>query len=294
MKRSKNISKVANTLVLGVVLVAGMPVLSHANNQGWQPISSERLVRLPASYLDKAVERDFRESALADRLIDLNGQAQSQGGSLAELREAIGMADGEQRMELRHQFMVQKSAYLDSMEERQKLHRKELLTKVRVYESVLSRLRKDRSAASDPVVVDLIAQQKEARQRLATSVSSVDAHVFDALPGDESKYTQQYGENLAKISELQSAILQHPANDAPSVDGEEVTREDFVRHLIAQAEAGLALLDQEEEMLGYMARLVALDAQALQNELEFGESSDDISGNENPTRLANAVDFFTK
>ena len=70
------------------------------------------------------------------------------------------------------------------------------------------------------------------------------------LPGGESKYAEQYGDNLARISELQAAINAHPANQAPIVGGETVTRETFVRHLISQAEAGLALLDQEEEMLG--------------------------------------------
>ena len=41
-----------------------------------------------------------------------------------------------------------------------------------------------------------------------------------------------------------------------------------VRDLLAETEAGLAVLDQEEQIIGQLARLVALDAAALSAELE--------------------------
>ena len=123
---------------LGVVcslclLLASTPTL--ASGEHWQPIASEKLVRLPASYIDKAVERDFQESVLHDRIDALTETSQLHGNTLAELRDAIGLAEGDQRIDLRHQFLVKKSAYLDVMEERQVLHRKALTTRLRVYQS---------------------------------------------------------------------------------------------------------------------------------------------------------------
>jgi hypothetical protein len=50
-------------------------------------------------------------------------------------------------------------------------------------------------------------------------------------------------------------------------DGKRIAKEDYVRQLATNAEAEMALLDQEGTILGYMAKLVALDAMALAENL---------------------------
>lgn len=281
-------------------LVAVLPVLVNANmalaqsDATWSPVSSEKLVRLPTNYMEKALETNFRESSLAGRIHDIGSEVQMRGQTMAELRDSIELAEGEVRIELRHQFLAEKSGYLDNMQEQQQLRRRELNTKVRVFDSVLAKLRRDRNLANDPVALDLMQKQKEARSRMENAVSTVDSSLFEAMPGSQSEYALKYEENLSKMSELKQAISQHGANDAPNIDGQDVTREEYVRHLLASAEAELSLLDQEEEMLGYMAKLIALDAQELQHQLEYGIDLDAPQSKSNPARLANAVDFFVQ
>ena len=69
-----------------------------------------------------------------------------------------------------------------------------------------------------------------------------------------------------------------------------MTQEQFVRGLVASIDGQLALLEQEQEMMSLMARLVALDAQALEYELTFAAGGN--SAMQNPNSLADAVDYF--
>jgi hypothetical protein len=65
-------------------------------------------------------------------------------------------------------------------------------------------------------------------------------------------------------------------NQGPVIDGTEVSKVDYVRHMVALTEGELALIAMEEEMLGYMARLVGLDALALAEKQADWEVGDDV------------------
>ena len=113
----------------------------------------------------------------------------------------------------------------------------------------------------------LVASQDAARERFEGTVSETDVKLLATRAVPESKYAREYAQNLAAIDNLVQAIEHHPMNAAPELDGQAVSRQDYVRQLIAETEGGLALLDQEEKMLGFMAKLVALDARALEEEV---------------------------
>ena len=52
-------------------------------------------------------------------------------------------------------------------------------------------------------------------------------------------------------------------------------------------------MQQEETVLGFMAKLVSLDALALSDDLAGVTADDDVAGDqENPTAVTSAVDFF--
>ena len=59
---------------------------------------------------------------------------------------------------------------------------------------------------------------------------------------------------------------------------------------MAPTEAERALLDQEGQILGHMAKLVALDAMALSDDLQVTESDDDDSPE--AASVAAVVDLF--
>ena len=104
--------------------------------------------------------------------------------------------------------------------------------------------------------------------------------------------TKEVLERMAAIEKLVQAIKSHPMAQGPEIDGREVTKEEFLRQLIQQTDTELAIMDQEENILGYMAKLVALDAMALSEEVLAAEA-DEYGVEEDEMTLTSAVDFFT-
>ena len=97
-------------------------------------------------------------------------------------------------------------------------------------------------ASLTPARRKLMERQTTARARFETSISGVDMELLETSVAPESKYSQQFATNLSAIASLSRAIEEHPMSRGPEVDGVPVTREAYVRQLIAAAQAELELL----------------------------------------------------
>ena len=256
----------------------------------WAPRASEKLIKLPSTFLKKAIDRDYAKSSLATAINESRDRMKLKITTLEELREAVERAEGDLKIELRHQFLAEKRAYLDLVDEHQKLRRKHAATRIRIYERLLGKIKRTTGGLT-PQRVALIEKQKAAQNRFKESIAKVDSKLFRSSMASESKYAREYAKNVAAIEQLVQAINAHPMNEQPDLDKAGVTREDFVRQLISDNEATLAVLDQEQSVLGFMAKLVALDALALSEavtgtEPAVGETQAAEAG------VTNAVDFF--
>lgn len=252
---------IAFTLMLAVAA----PVGAQEADPDWHPDSSERLVKLPATYLKKSLDRDFAESSLGSALQGANDELGAKAKSLADLQGAITRAEGETRLELRHQFLHEKRAYVELMSRRNELQRKHVAIQTRLLEDLLARMR-PRAGEQSPVRMELIKRQDAARARFESSLANVDMALFDASSAPESKYSAKYSENAAAIEQLVARIQSHNMNETTLIEGETMSKEDYVRQMLADAQAEAALVDQEGTILGYMAKLVALDAMQLAEE----------------------------
>lgn len=255
----------------------------------WQPQATERLVRLPADYLKKAVDRDFANSELAAALSDADSDVRLKGQTLGDIRNAIDQSEGEVKTELRHQFLVEKREYINQMGERLDLQRKHLQTRKRFYRQLLKKVSRNRSEPS-PQQQTLIEKQKAAKSRFESTVSVVDLKLFGSPEMQESRYAKDYSKNMAAIERLVEAINQHPMNAVKAVDSEALSRPELLHQLVAEADAQMGILDQEATLLGYMAKLVALDALALSEEIDDAELAD--SDIPETADVALAVDYF--
>ena len=86
-------------------------------------------------------------------------------------------------------------------------------------------------------------------------------------------------------------ITDHKANQAPvDHEGLPISKSEYVRQMISEAQAELALVDQESTILGYMAKLTNLDALALSEKVMEYELAD----NETPDEMnaSGAIDYF--
>jgi len=280
-------------MVLGAALL--FPTLGTASvdtTLDWQPAVSESLIRMPAKYLNNSIERDFQKSALASGLNTLETQLMTEVSKMQGMMKTLKTVEGDANATLRHDLLVSKSNYLELMSDKQSLKKRALNKKSGVYQKVLSKLQQKRFFASDPVSASLVASQKSARERMSKVVADVDELLLQNPFSKVSSYQKEYGVNLAKIEQLKQAINKHRGNENPVMDGQTLSREQYIRFLQSNVESDLALLDQEQLMLGYMAKLVALDAQSLEHELEAGNSEGPLINTQTQARLMNTVDLF--
>jgi len=275
--------------VAGALALIFVPMDGRAAPQNWAPQASEKLMKLPGNFLKKAVDYDFAKSGLGAALNETDQKVDLKKGTLADIQAALGTADGDLRIELEHQFLAEKKRYIGLMREQQDLRRRRAATKVKLYESLLRKMTaKTRNAT--PARATLLANQKAARARLENSIKNIDTRLFSSSIVAESKYAGDYAKNLNAMENLVQAINDHPMNRAPEIGGRPVSQADYLRQLIAENEADVALVDQERAILGYMAKLVSLDALALSEGMTATAELTDAPAE--PDRLTSALEFF--
>ncbi|MBT5264966.1 MAG: hypothetical protein HOL85_09050 [Rhodospirillaceae bacterium] len=291
----KKFAKSHVALSLGLVVLASAwalaPTAAHAAGADWNPAASERLVKLPSQYLKKAIDRDFSQSGLAGQMRETDEKITLKSQSLGELSEAVSQADGDLKFELRHQVLAAKQGYIRMMGERQEMERKRAKTRIRLYKRLLRKIDR-RAAAETPATAKLRERQKEARARFEGTLADVDMKLFDQGLSPESKYSRDYSKNRSAIESLMQAIKSHPSNLQADTNGVAMSKREYVLRLVAEAEGELSILNQEEEILGYMAKLVALDAMAFADEIEAAENLDDDGDVRSPRDVASAVALF--
>ena len=280
-------------LTLAAALMTGTALVSvpAAAAPSWHPQSSERLVKLPPSYLKKSLDNDFAQSELGQALTGTEEKIGYKTGTLSDLQQAVEQADGEVRLDLRHQFLGEKRAYLQLMSERNEMRRKHLKTKRKLFDRMLKKLAEDEAVAGQPDRQELIKLQDAALERFKSTVGGVDARLFETTTATESKYATQYATNMQAMEKLLARINNHDMNARPEDEaGMVLTKKQYLRRMASDIETEMAMLDQEETILGYMAKLVALDAMALAEDgLEAEIADSDVTASANPV---DSVQFF--
>jgi len=275
------------------ILASTMPSISFAATQPkWIPKASEQLIKLPGDFLKKAVENDFANSSLAAAMSDSDEKIHLKKSTLRDLQAAIERADGDMKTELQHQLLAEKSAYIGQMKTLQALRGDRAKTKIRLYEKLLDKMNLKKRSMT-PARMRLVDQQNQARLRMESTASRIDTQLLKTSITAESRYSKEYTRNLTAIENLVQAINAHPMNQQPEIDGQPISRQDYLRQLIAGNEAELAVLDQERAVLGYMAKLVSLDALALNEGLHGDyDNTIEVDDGANSNDIASAIDLF--
>jgi len=284
-------------MIAGGILLAIASGLSAApalasEMPGWHPEASERLIKLPSALMARTIERDFASSALAEALGDTREDAAFKAQTLRDLKAAAEQArDSAVRTELRHQYLAEKRDFIALVGRQQELERQRVEVRRKLYAKVLAKLERSGQGLS-PQTERLLDDQAAAAKRFESSVAKVDLELFGSGVVAQSRYAKDFQKNLNAIEKLTSAIQAHPMNAEARVDGDPVNKQDYLRHLLAEAESDIAILDQENAVLGYMAKLVALDAMALAEGIEDPGSLAAQGPSEDDGVLVTVVELF--
>ena len=267
-------AKLAVAAVTGIAMLAWAPAFA-ASNPGWQPQISEKVLVLPQKQLERAIQRDFAASPLASDMLDIDRQIASEVTNIQSLNESQHLYEGDAALEVKHQGLAAKRAYIGLMGEQIGLKRSKLETQLRLYRHLTRKARRKASSLKDQR--EVTAAIDAAQQRAGKVESELREDLFYSTNVPESKFGEDYAANRQAIESLRAAIANHPLNgtnvgfDAPANKIEELER------LAMNVEAQLAILDMEDEVLGHMAKLMSLDAMAFAEEvaeLAYLENSD--------------------
>jgi hypothetical protein len=272
-----------------IVTLLSTDAIANANQPTWRPAVSEKLVKLPNSYLKKALDRDFSDSPLAEAIRSADSEINLKMQTLADLQSATDQAEGDVLTELRHQFLAQKQEYLSLMKNRQDLKTRHHKTRIKIYQRLLKKMSREHSGQSSEKA-KLVESQIASRARFEKSSEAIDMKMFASAIAPESRYSKEYSKNLSAANALLQAISAHPMNAKHETDGVPVSKPDYVRNLLASAESELSLISQEGEIVGYMAKLVALDAMALADQV--AESDPDLAEPDKSVGISSAVGLF--
>jgi hypothetical protein len=277
-------------LLAGTALTAlDVAAAQRPDGAAWKPSITERLVKLPSKNIKKALDKDFHASPLAEALRDTDAEITLKLQTLHDLQSAIDQADGDIQVELKHQFLAEKKEYLAIVQEQHNMRSKHLKTRIKVYQRLLNKIERE-SAAKTSSETKLVQQQAAARARLDRSVDTIDAKLFATSLTNTSKYSKEYSQNVSALNALVAKIEAHPHKAKLDITGDAKTKPDFLRQLLTEAEGGYQVLQQESEIVGLMAKLVALDAMGLQETVS--EGADVIEGTAGAAKVSDAVNLF--
>jgi hypothetical protein len=206
----------------------------------------------------------------------LDEDIQSTVTTIGKLQENQHLYEGEESFEVTHQIIAGKRDYLEMMSGQLDLKRQQLETKRSLYQRLMRQARA--SSIQSPQVEQHHLAIDAARVRSGAVETQLRDELFFSTNLEESKFGSEYAENRAAIEQLRSAISNHPANQQIVINGEPITKAEELNGLMLGVEAELALLSMEEEVIGYMAKLLSLDAMAFAEKVaEASWQSDDGS-----------------
>jgi hypothetical protein len=276
------------SLLIGMLCFTNQTIAKQNNSiPEWNPQSSEKLVKLPSTYLKKSIESDFADSKLGMAIEVSSEETRLKILSLADLKNAIDQAEGDIKTELRHQLLGEKRAYVNIVSHKNKMRWKQLMTKQRLFERILKKI-SQKNISLTPNKKILIEKQEAAKKRFNQSMSKVDLKLFETASIPESTYSRKYSKNMAVINQLLTTVNKHRMTRAVQLDGRQLNKQEYIQQLLSDTQSEIAILEQEETILGYMAKLVALDALTLSEEALDAELADsDIPSDKGPAEAAN-------
>lgn len=259
--------------------------------QNWQPISADSLVELPANLIEKRIQQDFRMSPMASELLEIEQDIAAKSQQIMAIKTLIGQSASREMIDEKVDLIQLKSGFLDLMQAGQSLRQNQLENKMDVYQQVLAKLYSQSNQEVNTKAYQLRLSQQEARVRMDKVMQQVDEVLLQDDYNKQSPYATEFAANLSKIDQLKEAISAHKANLAATVDGIEVSTQEYMRQLLMQSSSEQSLLDQEALMLSYMAKIVALDAQSLEFAISDAQESDSVMAG-SLTTPAKSVSLF--
>ena len=265
-----------------------IPIAFAEIDRSWRPQLSEKILLLPVKHMNNAIEKDFSKSGLARNMTNVESQISNQVSAINELKQNLSRYDEQEQIEARHQIIVGKKNYIELLGKQIDLKRTRLDTKLvllKRFDRSLARNAKEHKAKSE-----LKQLQQDAKSRIESISAKLREQIAMEPLTSETNFSKAFDKNMSAISALKAAIASHRMQGHLELDNG-TSKADMLRQLMLDAEAELALVEIETELLGHMAHLLSLDAMALAEDVATN-SFDVAAGDQTYSSPSDAVTLF--
>ena len=256
------------------IILTTLSVQSYANISAgdWKPQIVEKMFILPPKQLDRVLNNDFRSSSLYLNLKSADKKIQNRYTKIEELNKSIHEFSGEEKIELTHQVIVEKKEYIKDFNEILNIKRKHLTTKKRFFENIKKKVLFNNKQGEN-YLSKFENSRNLALERSKKLDKKVSAIMLNNNVSNNSKYFSEYQKTMIAMQKLENKIKDHPKFKENDLLVSSKNKLEALNVYIDSLESELSVIDLKEKVLIKMAKLVALDAMKLSDDLQLDLST---------------------
>ena len=278
--------------ILMIITGFSYSVACLANNSGgeWKPQIVEKMYLLPPKHLNKVLNNDFNKSILALNLQNTDNKIKNRIEKISELNSMLKGASKNEALEIKHQIIINKRDYIKDMSNLLTMKRQKLDTKKSFFQKIQKNIRN--TSLNRKINSEFLNNKNNALKR----AESIDFKILDSAAhsmSKTSKYFKQYQINQDAVSKLKLAIKKHPMSKQNILSKDPKNKMEAVKNYVHNIDTEISVLEMKEEMINYMAKIVALDAMSLAEEVAFDAQNQNEIVSTNYNDPVNVISVFT-
>ena len=277
-----------------LIIVTGFfySVASFASNSlgEWKPQIVEKMYLLPPKHLNKVLNNDFNKSILALNLQTADNKIKDRIEKISELNSMLKGASRNEKLEIKHQIIINKRDYIKDMSNLLTMKRQKLDTKKSFFQKIQKNIRN--TSLNRKTNSEFLNNKNNALKRS----ESIDFKIFDSAAhsmSKTSKYFKQYQINKDAVKKLKLAIQKHPMSNKNILSKDPKNKMEAVKNYVHNIDTEISVLEMKEEMINYMAKIVALDAMSLAEEVAIDAQNHKEIISTNFNDPVNVISVFT-
>ena len=264
--------------------------LAQGNVSGWKPQIVEKMYVLPPKHLNKVLNNDFNKSLLAINLQNTDNKIKNRIEKISDLNSLLPGSSKEEGLEIEHQIIINKRDYIKDMNDLLIMKKEKLNTKKIFFEKIKKKFKGN--SLKNKTTSDFLNNKSTAIQRS----QKLDFKILENTSynlSKRSKYFKQYQINKDAVKKLKLAIEKHPMSSKNILYKDPSNKVEAINNYVHEIDTEIAVLEMKEQMINYMAKIVALDAMSLAEKVAFDDENNNKVVPTNFNDPVNVISVFT-
>ena len=264
--------------------------LAQSNVNGWKPQIVEKMYVLPPKHLNKVLNNDFNKSLLAINLQNTDNKIKNRIEKISELNSLLPGSSKAEGLEIQHQIIINKRDYIKDMNDLLIMKKEKLNTKKIFFKKIKKKFKGN--SLKNKTTSNFLNNKSTAIQRS----QKLDFKILENTSynlSKRSKYFKQYQINKDAVKKLKLAIEKHPMSNKNILYKDPLNKVEAINNYVHEIDTEIAVLEMKEQMINYMAKIVALDAMSLAEKVAFDDENNNKVVPTNFNDPVNVISVFT-